>query len=114
VRKVLTILMLVASVLWQGLSTVHASVDIEAAVHAASHAGPAHHHEDDGSTHFDDSEESLQHMQADQAGTVNAALPDAPAVALPSFRHARNRASTGSPPPDPFLAGLDRPPRHFS
>ena len=113
-RKVLTILILIASLLGQSVLAAHSMPDIDDAVHATSHVGPAHHHEADGSTHFDDSGESLNHMQADQAGSVTAALPRAPFALAPFLRHGFARAPTPTAPPDPFLDGPRRPPRSAS
>jgi hypothetical protein len=114
VRKVLTALLLVSSLLWQGLASTHASSNLEDVAHALSHIGPAHHHEADGSTHFDDSDESLQHMQVDNVGSAGAAIPAAVSFVSLDLGQGHYRAPAESPPPDPFLAGLDRPPRRLS
>ncbi len=113
-RRIAVLLAVLFAMLWQSGalarpgSTVNVLVDVE---HAALHwQEQGHHHHDDGSTHVDNSNESLQHLIADHV-TASAALMAAtgqnflsvPAEA-PSGLHER-------PAPHPFLDGLLRPPR---
>lgn len=73
----------------------------------------AHHHDDDGSIHADDSHDSTQHVMADcsthHLGLITmpaaAALEQTPQRVAPVVRHL---------PPLPYLDGLLRPPRHLS
>lgn len=70
-----------------------------------------HHHEDDGSVHYDTSDESLAHAQdhscAQPVGLHLLSLsfpPEEQAYALASF--------IAAPVPEPFLDGPRKPPRH--
>lgn len=110
-RKLLTLVLLAASLLLQGLTAARASVDLDAALHAPSHVGALHHHGDDGSTHYDSSDESLQHMQADHCGMASGPTVEAPVLSTPLLRYALAPAAAHGPPPDPFLEGPHRPPR---
>ena len=110
-RKVLTLLLLAASLLFQGFVFAKGLVDIDAAIHATSHAGAPHHHDDDGSTRYDSSDESLQHMQADHLGLVSGPTVTAPALVSPLLGHSAAVAAPDEPPPDFFLEGPHRPPR---
>ncbi len=83
--------------------------------HAAAHlTQEAHHHDDDGSFHVDDSAESQQHLHADAWAASPALL--AAGVTLPqvSERFLTPRSWAESPPPVPFLEGLRRPPRSIA
>jgi hypothetical protein len=111
VRKLLTILVLIAGLLSQGYVAAKGLVDIDAAVHATSHAAAAHHHDDDGSTHYDSSDESLQHMQADHMGVVSGPTVAPAPLAAPVLRYTATAAAQEEPPPDPYLEGPRRPPR---
>jgi hypothetical protein len=108
------VLFLLVALLWQSLamarvgSTVNPLVDLE---HATLHwQEKAHHHNDDGSLHLDESRESVQHVAIDHltasldmgAHTAHRFLPLA--AAAPDGQH-------GQPMPDPALDGLLRPPR---
>lgn len=112
VRKVLTIFVVIAGLLCQAAAFAFGEPRLEDAIHAASQVGAAHHHEDDGSTHFDFSDESLQHMQADHCAASAGPLPGAPALAASPLRHTLTAARGLDPPVPPFLEGPDRPPRH--
>ena len=109
-RKLLTILFVVASLLSQGFVAAQGLVDIDAAAHAESHASAPHHH-DDGSTQYDSSNESLQHMQADHVGVVSGPTVQMPAMSAPVLSDSRAVEVPEPPPPDPFLEGPRRPPR---
>ena len=111
VRKVVTIVFLIIGLLAQGVVSAHARPDIEDAIHSMSHGSMSHHHEDDGSTHFDSSDESLQHMQADHCGGCAAALPSSPYLGASALHFVLREHGRYDPPPDPFLEGPHRPPR---
>lgn len=111
VRRVLTVVVLIIGLLTQGLVSAHAMPDIEAAVHAASHGSMSHHHEDDGSTHFDSSDESTQHMQADHCNGCVGALPGSAYLAGSPLHRVTAERARSDPPPEPFLEGPHRPPR---
>lgn len=84
----------------------------EGFTHLAMHwEKQTHHHHDDESFHQDDSDQSIQHIQAD--GWLNAASLPARDLShglavVPSAAHDLN---PGPAPPVPFLEGLKRPPR---
>lgn len=84
------------------------------AAHAELHLeSEAHHHDEQGVTHLDDSQESIQHMLAD-AGSGAVALFQFP---QPPFHVGRSPApavTAESAGPAPYLDGLRRPPRHIS
>lgn len=79
--------------------------------HSLAHAEEiAHHHEHDGSVHYDDSAESVQHLQ-DHSSSSQAAYPTAP------FQPAVQAQLAGAAGdhvafhiPDPFLGSALRPP----
>lgn len=115
-RSAVLVLMLFA-MLWQTVamarigSTVNALADLE---HATLHwQGQGHHHHDDGSYHQDDSNESVQHVVADQLNASLALAASSPhefpplASVAPDGLHER-------PAPNPTLDGLFRPPRSHS
>jgi hypothetical protein len=110
VRKVLLILVLVASLVSQGLVFAQELVDIDAAIHAASHASAPHHHDGDA-THYDSSDESLQHMHADHCCVLGGPAVRPLVLDSPLLRDAKVVEVPESPPPDPFLEGPRRPPR---
>lgn len=110
-QKILKVLLLVASLLAQDLAFAKGLAGLEAAIHAAPHASAPHHHGDDGSTHYDSSDQSLQHMCADHCCFTSGPAVRAPAVASPLLRNSRPAEARESPPPDPFLEGPRRPPR---
>lgn len=72
--------------------------------------GTAHHHDDQGAYHQDDSDESAQHILADAALGATALLQ----AVLPLFSAERMPspvATIAAAGPPPFLDGLIRPPR---
>ena len=84
------------------------------AVHAEMHLeGSAHHHDEHGVTHQDDSLESIQHMFA-EAGPGTAALFHFPQLSLPLDRSPAPAVTAESVSPSPHLDGLRRPPRLIS
>ena len=109
-RKVLQILVLIASLLSQGLVSAKGLVDIDAAIHAAAHASAPHHHDGDA-THYDSSDESLQHMHADHCCVLGGPAVRPLVLTSPRLRDAMVREAPEAPPPDPFLEGPRRPPR---
>jgi hypothetical protein len=72
--------------------------------------GTAHHHDDQGDYHQDDSDESAQHILADTALGVPALLQALPLL-FPAERMPSPVAMTETARPPPFLGGLIRPPR---
>lgn len=80
-------------------------------VHALEHQeGVQHHHEADGSVHYDDSEESLDHAQEHSSpmqpvgfGVLRLAIPPEQAGSEPGSYLAQAV-------PEPFLDGPHRPP----
>lgn len=104
-------LALVASLLFQAFAFAQAVPDIEAAVHASSHVGAPHHHDSDGSTQYDPSDESLQHVLGDHGGSVALAIASAPPVAHVLPHRGPDLRAPPAPPPDFFNEGTRRPPR---
>ncbi|MES2950123.1 MAG: hypothetical protein V4858_16400 [Pseudomonadota bacterium] len=84
------------------------------AEHAEMHwEGVAHHHDEDGGTHQDNSSESVEHMLAD-AGPGTAALIQFPVLSLHVDRLPAPAVVAESAGPPPHLDGLRRPPRLIS
>lgn len=84
------------------------------AVHAEMHLeGSAHHHDEDGVMHQDNSQESIQHMLA-EAGPGTAALFHFPQPSLPIDRSPLPSVTAELLSPSPYLDGLRRPPRLIS
>lgn len=114
-RKRLTALLLLFLSFWQVASAAGLSaawLDGGTALdHAAVHwQGEAHHHDDDGGVHADDSQDSIQHMMADCSFHHPAVLQAPAVVALESPpQHVAQTAH--ALPPAPYLDGLRRPPR---
>jgi hypothetical protein len=114
-RFVFILLMLMLP--WQAIASTigalaHESEAANVIVHIGDHElGVTHHHHDDGSISYDDTDASQQHL-SNYAGTNGAAL-----LTSLSFGLALPVASIAPPefsPPflsGPFLEGLRRPPR---
>ena len=84
------------------------------AMHAEMHLeGSAHHHDEHGVMHQDDSLESIQHMLA-EAGPGTAALFHFPQLSLLLDRSPPPAVTAESVSPSPHLDGLRRPPRLIS
>ncbi len=80
--------------------------------HELEHAdGTSHHHNDDGSVHYDESGESTKHFSEHSAGQQTASLPPFPILALPAIVP-MSAAITGPPQyiPDPIPERPQRPP----
>lgn len=113
-RRSAALVAVLIAMLWQSValarpgSTVNVLADLN---HAAMHwQGEAHHHDDDGSLHMDDSPASTFHLLADHVSLTAALLPaSAQHVAPPAF--ARPGWWQDARTSDPFLDGLLRPPR---
>ena len=97
-----------------GLAAVGQSVALASddSGHALAHwTDRAHHHDDDGTFHDDDSQDSMLHLQAFDLLSAPvlmpaaALVPEAPAV---GERHAMDGLGAAAPP---FIEGLRRPPR---
>ena len=83
-------------------------------VHAEMHLeGAAHHHDEHGVMHQDDSQESIQHMLA-EAGPGTAALFNFHQLLLPLDCLPAPAVIAESVSPSPYLDGLRRPPRLIS
>lgn len=80
--------------------------------HALAHyADQAHHHDDDGAMHADDSEESVVHLHGDDWVTTPVLVVQALSLQFPAPAHvAPLRVSSLATPP-PFIEGPIRPPR---
>lgn len=77
-------------------------------------AGVVHHHDDDhGTTHYDNSSDSAQHLAEHSAGHACAALPPAamPPLTIVSFISVVSEPSHYIP--DPVPERLQRPPKHL-
>lgn len=115
-RRPLVLLLLLFSLFWQAVAlaghvTSPVAEDAEQA-HALLHwQEAAHHHDEDGGVHLDDSQDAVQHIALDGALHGAALLPAC--LPLPA-------GAAGVAPvvlqdrlaPGPFLLGLRRPPRH--
>lgn len=80
-------------------------------VHEIEHdEGIAHHHEDDGTVHYDESEESLAHVQ-DHSTPPQPAGFGLPQLSVPPERLvSRLGPYVARAVPEPFLDGPHRPP----
>jgi hypothetical protein len=80
-------------------------------VHEIEHEkGIHHHHEDDGSVHYDESDESLDHAQEHSSPSQPVGF-DLPRLAFPSEHPAVERGPyIAQAVPEPFLDGPHRPP----
>lgn len=82
--------------------------------HAQMHMeGAAHHHDEHGVAHQDDSQESIQHILSD-AGPGSAALIQFPQLSLHFGRLPAPAVMAEAVGPSPYLDGLRRPPRRIS
>lgn len=116
-RRRLSIL-LVLCMLWQSLACAGLGVLVtegKEMVHAMLHfEGVSHHHDDhvDG-FHLDDSAASRQHVMNDACLFAPVLLAE---VVLPllSLRAERPAVAIATEPAQPFLMGLERPPRSLT
>ena len=117
-RRLLAVILLL-SIFCQAFATARQVVafDHEGAfevVHAEVHLeGAAHHHDEDGVMHQDDSQESIQHMLA-EACPGTAAIFHFSQLSLPLDRSPTPAVTAESVSPSPYLDGLRRPPRLIS
>lgn len=92
------------------LGGLHALVESEL-MHEIDHEqGIGHHHDDDGSVHYDDSDESAEHVQHDCAGPCQCLLPDTSKLAAPQGMPGESPLPFTSFIPDPDLEDPTRPP----
>jgi hypothetical protein len=71
-----------------------------------------HHHDDDGSVHYDNSEASREHSQ-DHSSCAQVATCSFPRPVTPPEQPTGEVAGAlARPAPDPFLDGPRKPPRH--
>lgn len=116
-RHLLAVLLLLSILCQSFVSAGHESArghpGGEAVDHAMMHwTGVAHHHDDRGSIHQDNSSDSIVHLLTD-TGSSASVLVHPPALQvvirrLPGVLY----ADAMSPPP--YLDGIRRPPRQFS
>jgi hypothetical protein len=115
-RPAIILAMLIA-LLWQSVamarigSMVNPLLDLE---HATLHwQETAHHHDDDGSLHLDESRESVQHVAIDH---LNASLDMGAQTAhgLLPLGSATPNGLQRQAVPNPALDGLLRPPRFWA
>ncbi len=113
-RNFFLIAVLLSSVLFQSVAWAHQLVKVHAGsdlAHAKMHwDAEAHHHHEDGSLHQDDSDASLDHLNAEAASSLPG-LASADLFALPTGAPVAAVAYLSSPPPSPTLESLRRPPR---
>ncbi|HAU56888.1 MAG TPA: hypothetical protein DCW87_04565 [Comamonadaceae bacterium] len=116
-RRLLAVLLLL-SFFCQAYVTAGQSIALDhaggfQAAHAEMHLErEAHHHDEEGLAHQDNSQDSIQHILADASGAV--ALFQFP---QPLFHFGRSSApavTAESAGPPPYLDGLRRPPRLIS
>lgn len=94
----------------QGMTLGHA--ETEENQHALLHwEGVAHHHSENGSTHLDNSDESVQHMLTDMVLGAGAVLLPAPLASFLPERSPPPRAASESSGPLTYPDGPRRPPR---
>ena len=112
-RAVIAFVLLLA-MLWQSLGLAHAGSSIDAAVsleHATlSSQGEVHHHHDDGTSHVEESADSVQHLLADHV-TAHLGLLLVTATSVQPTGSARPGTQHPKASPHPDLDGLFRPPR---
>ncbi len=123
-RRGFTTFLLIFCVFWQALAHAGAGVVIasqEEQSHAAMHFhSEAHHHDhhDDGTgdidgVHSDQSDESVQHLAAD-CGIHAPGLLGFVDMRLTQLPPEMPVEVVATPPPSPFLAGPERPPKSQS
>lgn len=117
-RRLLAVILLF-SFFYQASATVRQVVAFDhggafQVVHAEMHLeGAAHHHDEHGVMHQDDSQESIQHMLA-ESGPGTAALFHFPQLSFRLDRSPAPAVTAESAGPSPYLDGLRRPPRLIS
>jgi hypothetical protein len=80
--------------------------------HALAHyTDEAHHHDDDGAMHADDSDESATHPHDDDWVSTPALVVQGMAIPFPAPADATPKWVSASATPPPFLEGPIRPPR---
>lgn len=113
-RRSLVLLVMLFAMLWQSValarigSTVNPLADMQ---HAALHwQGESHHHHDDGSYQLDDSNESTQHMAAENL-CFSLVIETPPSHDFPLLGTTAPGGLREIPAPNPPIDGLLRPPR---
>ncbi|MFC0253628.1 hypothetical protein [Massilia consociata] len=74
--------------------------------------GVQHHHDDDGSVHYDDSEASRDHAQDHSSCAQPATCSFQPRTVPPEQLVTRVPVHPEQPAPEPYLDGRRKPPRH--
>ena len=94
----------------QGTTLAHGNT--EEAEHTLMHwEGVTHHHDAQGATHQDNSDESTQHILADIALGAAVVLLPAPPASFSPERAPPPRATSDASGPSAYPDGLRRPPR---
>lgn len=113
-RRSSVLLVVLLAMLWQSLAMARpgSSINVLADLgHAILHwQQAAHHHHDDGSFQLDDSQASTVHVLADHFTPTTALIPMVSHQFPPSASEPPGGMHSARVP-DPFLAGLLRPPR---
>jgi len=107
-------LFLLLCLCWQALA-VAGQMPLEASHEELEHAvlhwsGQGHHHDDEGTLHQDESDQSTQHIVADGVVTSPALWPDSRFSFAAQVRAAPSAADEAVPL-HPFVDKLRRPPR---
>jgi hypothetical protein len=80
--------------------------------HALAHyADQAHHHDDEGTVHADDSDESMAHLHGEDWLGSPGLLVDASTIQFPQPADAVPHPAVRQATPPPFIEGPIRPPR---
>lgn len=114
-RKTACVLVLIASICFQGVALAKQVLTWDRsgdAAHSVLHAdGIAHHHHEDRSVHKDMSPKSKQHVQSDGCASV-AGIPPSGIGAGAALNPVQPLADIARDGHDsPLLEGLERPPR---
>lgn len=114
-RRIITIFLLLCLPMYGfamhgGLSPANG---LPSLAHAVEHdEGISHHHEEDGSVHYDASDESLDHAQEHSCSPQAASISVPTLSFAPGQRLSERAALTTLAVPEPFLDGPRKPPRH--
>jgi hypothetical protein len=92
------------------LGGLHALVEAGLQHEIAHDQGVEHHHDDNGAVHYDDSDESSEHVQHDCAGPCQCLLPEAAAASPPERLQGELALIRLAHIPDPDLEDPERPP----
>jgi len=113
VARLLTLIALLACLLWQSQAVAHAAVAAPGdgdLAHAILHWSDEAHHHHDGDIHVDDSDASVAHVLSDHLCS-GAALPCSPLLLSDASPGEALPITAQEQAPTPYLDGLLRPPR---